>query len=321
MKWLQSLRAYTIELTLVAALLGAIGFFAYLGYGLVDPAAANPTFSGQQAMQHVERLMDMGARYTGSDGNRAAGDWLIEELGQSGWSVYIQPFRVTAEEIQARNIIAVRGSGPTLMLTTNYDSRLYADQDGAEAQRIRPAPSANDSAAGAAVLLELARTLAVDESGHEICLVFFDAGNNGGILGWDADMGNRYFVEQITSLPRCGQPAAVVLVGGVGDMDQQIVRPVNGDAAMSDAIWQIASALDYAQWAETDDVAPPESTSFLLNYFAAMEIPTVEISDPRYRYRATQADTADKLSPESLQRVGRVLEVWIEEGARRGEAE
>jgi glutaminyl-peptide cyclotransferase len=318
--WLQSIRSYTIELSLIAALLAAIGFFGYIGYGLIDPAAANPNFSGQQAMLHVTQQMGYGPRYTGSTGNTATGDWLIEELGQAGWSVYIQPFRVTEEEIPARNIIAVRGQGPTVMLTTHYDSRLYADLDGAADRRTEPAPSANETASGVAVLVELARTLAVDETGREICLVFFDAGSNAGIPGWDADMGNRYLAEQLEALPRCGTPEFVVLVDSVGDMDQEIPRPANGDEELANTIWQVAETLGYDQWVNesavesTTESNATNADSIQVNYFAALGIPTVEIRDPNYRHRGTQADTADKLSPESLQRVGRTLEVWLEEG-------
>lgn len=316
MSWLQSIRSYTIELLLIAALLAAIGFFGYIGYGLIDPAAANPNFSGQQAMLHVIQQMGYGPRHTGSAGNTATGDWLIEELGQAGWSVYIQPFRVTEAEIPARNIIAVRGEGPTVMLTTHYDSRLYADLDGAADRRTEPAPSANETASGVAVMVELARTLEVNETGYEICLVFFDAGSNDGIPGWDADMGNRYFVEQLDALPRCGTPEFVVLIDNVGGMDQEIPRPAGGDEGLVDAIWQVAETLGYEQWVpeSATESDTNNAASVQVNYFAALGIPSIEIRDPNYRHRATQADTADKLSPESLQRVGRTLEVWLEEG-------
>src|SRR5690606_8830977 len=86
----QSIRAYTVEILLIAALLAAIGFFAYLGYGLIDPAMTNPTFSSQQALGSVTQQVDFGPRPTGSEENEAAGDWIVEELGLLGWAVYIQ---------------------------------------------------------------------------------------------------------------------------------------------------------------------------------------------------------------------------------------
>jgi len=47
--------------------------------------------------------------------------------------------------------------------------------------------------------------------------------------------------------------------------------------------------------------------------FAQAGIPAVDIIDFDYPYWHTVNDTADKASPESLMRVGRTLEVWLEE--------
>jgi Zn-dependent M28 family amino/carboxypeptidase len=47
--------------------------------------------------------------------------------------------------------------------------------------------------------------------------------------------------------------------------------------------------------------------------FAQAGIPAVDIIDFDYPYWHTVDDTADKASPESLMRVGRMLEVWLEE--------
>ncbi len=46
--------------------------------------------------------------------------------------------------------------------------------------------------------------------------------------------------------------------------------------------------------------------------FARRGIPTVDIIDFDYPYWHTVEDTADKASPESLERVGRTLETWLE---------
>jgi len=46
--------------------------------------------------------------------------------------------------------------------------------------------------------------------------------------------------------------------------------------------------------------------------FLQIGIPAVDIIDFDYPYWHTTMDTADKVSPESLERVGRVLEVYLE---------
>ena len=50
--------------------------------------------------------------------------------------------------------------------------------------------------------------------------------------------------------------------------------------------------------------------------FAQAGIPAVDIIDFDYPYWHTVADTADKLSPASLERVGRTLETYLQTIAR-----
>ena len=46
--------------------------------------------------------------------------------------------------------------------------------------------------------------------------------------------------------------------------------------------------------------------------FVQLGIPAVDIIDFDYPYWHTVEDTADKVSPDSLERVGRTLEEWLE---------
>jgi hypothetical protein len=311
-KFLQSIRLYAVEIALIAALVAAIGFFGYLGYGLVDPSTTNPDFSGEQALIYVARQLEFGPRATGSQSSVAMTDWLIAELGELGWSVYIQPFRVTDADLQARNIIAVRGEGPTALVATTYDTRIFADQDRNPERTTQPVLGANDGASGTAVLLELARVLDVTASGHEVCLVFFDAGSNGQIPEWNGELGKRHFVEQLGALPRCGNPQFAIVIDGIGDAEQRIFRPQPGDAALTNALWGLATELGYDRWIIN---SPPETSANAQNPFLEVEIPSIEIVDASYTHRQTTTDTLDKISAESLHRIGRLLERWLEAGA------
>ena len=74
-------------------------------------------------------------------------------------------------------------------------------------------------------------------------------------------------------------------------------------------LWGLAAELGYDEqfiprykWAMTDDHTP----------FLQRGIPAVDIIDFDYPYWHTVQDTCDKVSPESLERVGRVLEEWLE---------
>ena len=195
------LRIYRIEISLVGLLALSVGFFGYLGYGLLPSDPAKEEFSGQRAMTYLTKQMSFGNRITGSESSQEMTNWLVGELSQMGWDIVIQPYMVPndgPDEVMARNIIAIKSGEeeveeeaeverirPVALLSTHYDTRLFADADPDVDNHEKPVPGANDGGSGAAVLLELARTLDVDSSGHTVCLVFFDASDNGEIEGWD----------------------------------------------------------------------------------------------------------------------------------------
>lgn len=308
------LRSYAAEILVVLVLAGAVGYFAYLAWGLRTPAeetVADVDFSGQMALDQVARQLAFGHRITGSPSNRAMGDWLIQELQTLGWQVTEQPY-VVAGDVAARNLIAVQGSGPAGVIGAHYDTRMVADEDPDPALQSQPVPGANDGASGVAVLLELARTLDVAASGHTICLVFFDAEDNGRIPGWDWILGSAYYVTHQDDVPPCADPRFAVIVDMIGDADQQVYVERTGSPGLSQALWSQAVSLGYGDtiinqpgYAMTDDHTP----------FLQAGIPAADMIDFDYPHWHTTADTLDKVSAQSLERIGRTVESWLEGGA------
>ena len=312
---MQRFRAYLIELLLIGTLLASVAFFGYLGYGLLRPDVVNEPFSGEKALASVNRQIAFGPRITGTDASLQTGDWLIEQLRLLGWDVVIQPFTIN-EQVQGRNIVAVRSparaGAPVAMLTTHYDTRLAADLDPDELRRQEPVPGANDGASGPAILLELARTLDIDATEHTVCLAFFDAEANGGVPGWDTNIGSQVFVDsQPASVPRCASPQFAVNVDLAGATEQRFFQNEEGDSALNAAIWQTAANLELGTRFPPQTRPMPATTSAA---FRATGIPTADITSTDYPYRATLADTADKISAETLGAVGLVLETWLESG-------
>lgn len=258
------------------------------------------TFDGQRAYQHVMAQCDLGPRPTGSAAGWATGDYIIAELEELGWAVTSQEF--TYKGIKGRNITGRRGRGPIVILGAHYDTRPYADHDPVD--KNQPILGANDGASGVAVLLELARCLDESQIQNEVWLAFFDAEDRGRLDGWPFSVGAEFFASQLAEMPEY-----VVVVDMVGDTDQGIFFEHNSDAALQRQIWAIAANLGYQEyfipeykWTIIDDHLP----------FAKRGLRAVDIIDFDYPYWHTTQDTPDKVSPESLYRVGRVLEELLE---------
>ncbi len=269
------------------------------GLGACGPRAVD--FDGQKAYQHVLRQCSFGPRPVGSEAGRRTADYILAELDRLGWTTETQEF--VHRGIVGKNIIGSKGRGPVFILGAHYDTRSLADRDPEEPTL--PVPGANDGASGVAVLLELARSLSVDKAGVTVWLVFFDAEDHGNINGWPFSVGAAYMAEHLLV-----KPQAVVVVDMVGDAEQEIFYEHNSDAQLMETLWTIAAELGYDEyfvpryrWTITDDHVP----------FRQRDLIAIDIIDFDYPYWHTTEDTPDKVSADSLQRVGRVLETWLEE--------
>jgi glutaminyl-peptide cyclotransferase len=281
---------------------------ALLSIVLAACAAPEPVvFDGEAAYAHVVAQCDLGFRPTGSEAGWATGDYIISHLQEQGWAVETQEF--TYRDTHVRNIIGRRsassgpgvGDPPVIVLGAHYDTRRSADRENPTI----PVLGANDGASGVAVLLELARALDRDILEHQVWLAFFDAEDNGNLDGWEWCVGSSYMADHLPVVPQ-----AVVVVDMVGDADQQLYLERNSDAILQARLWEIAATLGYTdtfvseyRWTIYDDHVP----------FAQRGIPAVDIIDFNYPYWHTTQDTLDKVSAQSLEQVGRVLEVWLEE--------
>ncbi len=276
-----------------------LGILLLLALAACSRAEEPLVFDGKTAYGHVVAQCDIGFRPTGSENCRATGDYIISNLEEQGWEVETQEF--SYQDTPVRNIIGKRGTGPIVILGAHYDTRRSADQEDPSV----PVMGANDGASGVAVLLELARTLDAPRLQHQVWLAFFDAEDDGQLDGWEWCVGSSHMAANLTVTPQ-----AVVVVDMIGDADQQIYLERNSDPDIQQELWQIAATLGYSdtfiseyRWAMYDDHIP----------FAQRGIPAVDLIDFDYPYWHTTQDTPDKVSAESLERVGRVLEVWLEQ--------
>jgi Zn-dependent M28 family amino/carboxypeptidase len=257
----------------------------------------NLIFDGQSAMRFAQTQCDIGPRPTGTKEGIATGDFIIKNI-PSAWTIESQTFEYRGKPI--RNIIAKRGQGNLIIIGAHYDTRPRADQDPMNPNE--PIIGANDGASGVAVLLELARTLPLTIN-KEIWLAFFDAEDMGGIDGWPFSVGAEYVANSLKT-----KPQAVIVLDMIGDRDQQIYYEGNSNPDIQKAFFNTAAELGYRanfipeiKWHMTDDHTP----------FLARGYPAIDVIDFDYPYWHTLQDTCDKISAESLERVGRTVQRWL----------
>ena len=288
-----------LYLSIIGLLLaGAVGWYVFAFRA--QPAPDSASFNRQRAYADVETQVAFGSRAPGSEGHAKILAWMRGELESAGWQVEIQESEALGHPIQ--NLVARRNDErPQIIFGAHYDTRLHADNDPDPSKHTEHVPGANDGASGVAVLLELARSLPDDTP--PIWLVFFDAEDNGNIEGWDWILGSREFVANNSV-----QSRAVVIVDMIGDADLNIYKEYNSNAELMDEIWTTAQSLGFEdkfipefKHSMTDDHTP----------FLQAGLPAIDIIDFDYPYWHTTQDTPDKVSPQSLEAVGKTLWTWV----------
>jgi glutaminyl-peptide cyclotransferase len=279
----------------------------------IRPQAATGVerFSGASAFEFAAAQVAFGVRPTGSEANRKMGDYVLSTLQSYGWKISEQPLDIDVNGtiIKGRNLIASIGSGPLIIFGAHYDTRLWSDNDPDESKRRDPTPGANDGASGVAVLMELGRVLGKGYAfNNEIRLVFFDAEDNGNIPGWNIfSIGTYEYVEALDK-----RPEYVVIVDMVADANLNIHyegRSMQSAPEIMTGIWRVAATLGYTAF------IPSQKFTMIDDHIPFIDagIKAIDIIDFDYPEWHTVSDKLDKISAQSLEQVGRTLQVWLEQ--------
>ena len=276
--------------------------------------ASVPSFRGQNAYAHLERIVSFGPRNPASDGHERCLSFIVTSLRACADDVQTQDFAHAGydnETLHLSNIVAAfnPGSKERILLCTHWDTRPRAERDANPERWEEPILGANDGASGVAVLLELASLLRTQKPRIGIDLVFFD-GEDYGLEGDVPNylLGSRHFAKTKAPgyVPRFG-----VLLDMVGDAQLEIRKEqysLRFAPDIVDLVWKKAAELGYVQFIDeqgdliTDDHLP-------LNEAGIRTIDLIDFAypDESHRYWHTHEDTPDKCSAESLEAVGTVI--------------
>jgi len=265
-------------------------------------------FSGEKALVHVQRLVDLGPHPAGSDAIEKARNYIEDELRHSGWQVTRQAFTddTPRGKIHFVNLIArfssdANTASPSFLFCSHYDTKLF--------DTIRFV-GANDGGSSTGLLLELARVLGHHANvARNVELVFFDGDEACENFSETAGLyGSRFFAKQLQS-EGAKQIRGGILFDMVGDRSLGITLPADSPAAMARDVFAAAEALklrkyfSYLDRDMIDDHTPLNATG----------VPTIDIIDFDYPWWHTADDTMDKISTQSLQIVGSVALYYLAE--------
>ena len=202
------------------------------------------------------------------------------------------------------------GGADVIIIGSHYDTKWF--------DRFRFV-GANDGGSSTGVLLELARVASAQPN---LWFVFFDGEE--AMVEYSADdglWGSKHFVVELKRTGQAEQIKAMVLLDMVGGAHLEIGIPSNGDGALIQQVFDASRAagtrdhFEYRGGALLDDHEP----------FLEAGIPAVDLIDFTYGSRPglndywhTEQDTLDKISPQSLEIVGRTTLRLLDSLMRHG---
>lgn len=255
-----------------------------------DAKKVVPTFSADSAYAFCAAQCAFGPRTMNSEAHDLCEDWIVGKFQQYGMEVLRQKATLKLYDdtpVRATNIIASYKPehASRILLCAHWDTRPWADNDPDSANWRKPVLGANDGASGVAVLIELARLIAANDSLMNIGvdLICFDA-EDSGIPQWSNDyeesntwaLGSQYWAANPHKQgykPRFG--ILLDMVGGQGAKFYKEGFSLDYASAVVDKVWTEAHAIGYGSYFPmanggyiTDDHVPVNQTAY---------IPTIDI--------------------------------------------
>ena len=288
-------------------------------------------FNGTLANESVHWQTSLGPRVPGTNASETFRNSVEENL--TLWNVSMHEY--TVDDLTFTNVEAVLepdgadNDTPRIVLVAHYDTRNVAERDSDENRTNEPIVGANDGASGAAALLELARIIPPMELEYEVELLFTDAEDQN--YTPHRFFGAEKWAEEQTQHD-INRTAAFIVLDMIGDADLQLTHIWPGNGALWSTIPPLAEALGMVE-NQTDCNGGmgvkifDQNTSIGVfdDHVPALNIGirAIDLIDIRFGpgaqafggYWHTHEDTPDKVSAESLETVGRMVELGLRSGA------
>ena len=278
--------------------------------------SAKTGFSGTAAYNYAKAQVDFGPRVPGTPAAQKAGDWIIQQMRTRADTVIVQSWTHTTadgKKLPMRNILARYRPALTdrVLYITHWDSRPISDQAATEADRKLPVPGANDGASGVGLFVALGDVLRKTPPTVGVDLLFVDGEDYGqfGPPEVDVLIGSKYFAKNLPSPDY--KPLYGVLWDMIGDKDLRIPYEMNSFQQVPEVVsrvWQTAADLGHG------DVFVQESGGEITDDHIPLlqaGLRVIDVIDLNYPPHHTPQDTMDKISAQSLGKVGDVATALV----------
>lgn len=279
------------------------------GTGQTQPAAPTPPlpprrkaiwndFNGERALDTAKTILRFGQRISGTEPLNQLRPYVIEELKRSGWQAEEQRFseqNPAGHQIEFCSLVARSSrlpvTTPRIIVVAHFDTIDLG---------IASDLGATDGAANTAVLIEIARTLAIDPRlASHIELLFLDGHMPFRQLGpHDGLFGSRFYTQTLRINQRTKDVQAAISLENLGERNATLAYPPNSDSGLIEQLRIGAEA--------TGVKLEPGSRPLLLDHVPFQEagIPAIALFDANSSILNTADDTGDHLGSEALAKAG-----------------
>ncbi|MEZ0325024.1 MAG: M28 family peptidase [Fimbriimonas sp.] len=280
------------------------------------PAPVSVVFDQGRAWNDLLKQLSFGPRMAGSAGQIKGRDHIVEELKLSCQNVRTQELTHLwsrgAKRMTMWNVVGDQNwanAKTRILLITHWDTRPTADQEWDAAAAKKPIMGANDGASGVAVLLELARVLKQTLPPDVGVTYLFTDGEDLGPSLSEMFLGAVHFTKNMPK-PR---PDYGILIDMIGDKNLEVPMEPNSAKYAPELLKALYEHAEKIGLGKTfPKITGPEIEDDHISLNKA-GLPTIDLIDFDYEHWHTLGDTVDKVSADSLGKVGKLLQTWLEQ--------
>jgi glutaminyl-peptide cyclotransferase len=264
---------------------------------------------GERALGYIKDIIAFGPRHAGTEGAEKTRLYIIDRLRSFGLDPKRDDFTALTphpelKSVKMANIVVDIGGGQAkkVMIGGHFEGKIL---DGVDFK------GANDGGSSTALLLEMARVLSESPPPCPVRIVFFDGEE--ALVDWsdtDSLYGSKHMAAELKSSGEADSIAAVVIVDMIGDKRLRLVQESFSNQWVFGVLSRTATRLGVdavfkgGRGRIEDDHIP----------FLQIGIPAAVLIDlsfgPGWASNAfwhTKQDTVDKLSPRSIETIGKIV--------------